>query len=170
MSQHNLHQRLDQDIKFAPSERPKRRRPIAATHKPVIAAFALTASFILAALIHVSSYARLAQLEYRRQELAADARLLKADNTQLRFEVERARAQERVVAIAQQWGMTLADPSSQVDYILMPARARVASGAGIPEPYAVLRDIELARQVTCLVTAGWGGSAWAAAGQQVARP
>jgi cell division protein FtsB len=167
MSQHNLQQRSDKDYKFAPSERPKRRRPIAAAHRPVIAALALTASFIIAALVYVSSYARLAQLEYRRQALTADARGLEAENAQLRYEVERARAQEHVVSIAQTWGMTLADPSSQVDYILMPERADVADAPGVPEPYAVLRNAELAQQVGCLVTTGWAG---AAGSQQVARP
>jgi len=173
MPQQTLQQHLDQDIKFAPSERPKRRRPIAAANAPVIAALALTASFIIAALFHVNAYARLAQLEYRRQALIADARLLDAANIQLRFEIERARAQERVVAVAQQWGLALADPASEVDYIVLPAAASIvaADPAGDAGPYAVLRDTALARQVSSLVTTGWGGAAQGPAGsQQVARP
>lgn len=159
MSQHNLQQRLDQDFKFAPSERPKRRRPIAAATTPVIAALALTASFILAALIHVSSYARLAQLEYRRQALASEARLIEAGNMQLRFEVERARAQERVVTVAQSLGMGLVEPASQVDYIIMPtAAARAAANGRIAASDAVLRDEALARQIRSIVTADWASA------------
>jgi cell division protein FtsL len=168
MSQHNLQQRLHQDIEFAPSERPKRRRPIAAANRPVITALALTASFIMAALIHVSSYARLAQLEYRRQALVAEAARIDAANSQLRFEVERARGQERVTGIAQQWGMALADPACEVDYIVLPAAAGPGSH---PRYYAVLRDLALEQQVTSIVTTGWGGAVQtAAAGQRVARP
>jgi len=169
MSQQTTQQQSNQDIKFAPSERPKRRRPNAAANLPAIAALALTASFIIGAFIYVSSYARLAQLEYRRQALAADVRLLEAANIQLCFQIERARARERVVAAAQQWGMALADPSSQVDYIVMPA-ARGGDARGV-EPYAVLRNVVLARQVSSIVTTGWGGAAQGAAGgRQVARP
>jgi len=171
MSQQSLQQRLHQDIKFAPSERPKRRRPIAAANRPVIAALALTASFIFAAFVHVSSYARLARLEYQGQALASHARCLEAANTQLRFEVERARAQERVVAVAQAWGMTLADPSSQVDYIVLPTQAGGGGAAQGLQLYSVLRDLALARQVSAVVTTGWGAAAQGAAGgQQVARP
>jgi hypothetical protein len=160
MSQHNLQQRLDQDIQFAPSERPKRRRPIVAANLPVIAAHALTASFIILALVHVSSYARLAQLEYRRQALVTASRQLEAANAQLRFEVERARAQERITTSAQQWGMALADPASQVDYIVLPAAAGARRGASdYPRYNAVLRDFALAQQVTSIITTGWGGGA-----------
>jgi hypothetical protein len=171
MSQQNLQQRLHQDTNFAPSERPKRRRPIAAANRPVFAALALTAPFIIAALIHVSSYARLAQLEYRRQALVADARRLEAANSQLRFEIERARAQERVVAVAQHWGMAPADPCSEVDYVLLPAASCLAGADQGLELYAVLRDCALARKVSAVVTTGWGSAAQGAAGgQQVARP
>ena len=166
MSQQNLQQRLDQDIHFAPSERPKRRRPIAAANRPVIAALALTASFILAALFHVSSYARLAGLEYRRQALLAEARLVEAANMQLRFEVERGRAQERVTAIACNWGMTLADPASGVDYIVLPAAGDRPQSA----LWAAVRDAAVARQITSVVTTGCASALHAAAGQQVARP
>jgi len=170
MSQQNSQQRSNQDTNFAPSERPKRRRPAAAANAPVIAALALTAFFILAALIHVSSYARLAQLEYRRQALIADTRCLEAGNCQLRFDIERARAQERVVVAAQNYGMTLADPSSQVDYVVLPAESCVAGGDLSPELCAVWRDRALARKVSAVVTTGWGGAAQGAAGgQQVAR-
>jgi len=169
MSQQMMQQRLDQDIKFAPSERPKRRRPIAAANTPVIAALALTASFFVVSALHVSSYAGLAKLEYRRQALAAEARSLEAENTRLRFDVERARAQERVVGIAQQWGMTLADPASQVDYIILPHAVATASGGS--NTYALLRDLSLAQQVSSVVTTGWGGAARGpGGGQQMARP
>ncbi|UCH36123.1 MAG: hypothetical protein JSV65_07140 [Armatimonadota bacterium] len=173
MSQQNLQQRLDQDFKFAPSERPKRRRPIAATHRPVIAALALTASFIIAGLVYVSSYARVAQLEYRRQALVAEARSFEAANTQLRFDVEQARAQERVVSVAQQWGMALADPASEVDYIVLPPASGVtaADARRDAHPYAVLRDQALAQQVSSVITTGLRGAAeGAAGGQQMARP
>jgi len=171
MSQQNSQQRLHQDINFAPSERPKRRRPVAAANRPVFAALALTAPFIIAALIYVSCYARLAQLEYRRQALVADARCLEAANSQLRFEIERARAQERVIAVAQQWGMAPADPSSQVDYVLLPIESCAAGADQSPELYAVVRDRALAQKVSAVVTTGWGGAAQGAAGgQQVARP
>jgi hypothetical protein len=164
-----MHHQSNQDIKFAPSERPKRRRPIAEANLPAIAALALTASFIIVAFIYVSAYARLAQLEYRRQALTAEVRVLEAANVQLCFQIEHARARERVVAAAEQWGMALADPSSQVDYIVMPAtRAGDARGAA---PDAVLRNLALARKVTSIVTTGWGGAAQGAAGgRQVARP
>jgi hypothetical protein len=169
MSQQMMQQRLDQDYKFAPSERPKRRRPIAAANTPVIAALALTASFFVAAGLHVSSYAGLAKLEYRRQALAAGARALEAENARLRFDVERGRSQERIVAIAQQWSMTPADPSCQVDYIIVPHAALAASGGG--NAYALLRDPSLARQVSSVITTGWGGGARGpAGGQQMARP
>lgn len=172
MSQQNLQQRLDQDITFAPSERPKRRRPIAATNGPLIAALALTASFILAALVHVSSYARLAQLEYRRQALVAEARGLEAANMQLRFEIERARTQERVTAIAEQWGMTLSDPASEVDYVVLPAAAEEGvCSHGSPACYAVVRNLALAQQVTSVITTGWDSAVrTAAAGQPALRP
>jgi hypothetical protein len=169
MSQQMLQQRLDQDYKFAPSERPKRRRPIAATNKPVIAALALTASFCLISALHVASYAGLARLEYRRQAAVAQVRRLEADNTKLRFDVEQARAQERVVGIAQQWGMALADPASQVDYIILPRV--VATIPGGRNPYLLLRDLNLTQQVSSVVTTGWGGAARGpGGGQQMARP
>lgn len=173
MSQQQLQQRLDQDFQFAPSERPKRRRPIAAANKPAVAALALTATLIIAALAHVSSHARLAELEYGRQALIAEARSLQAANAQLRFEVERSRAHERICDLAQRWGMALADPACDVDYIVLPAAA--GNGAADPDrhprTYAVLRDLGLAQQVDSVVTTGWGGAAeGAAGGQQVARP
>ncbi len=118
--------------------------------------------------MHVSSYARLAHLEYRRQALVAESRCLEAANMQLRFEVERARAQGRVTAAAQEWGMTLADPASQVDYVLLPAAA-VTRGPGL---YALLRDSALAQQVASVITADTSSAMQTAAvtGQRVGRP
>ncbi|HUT73707.1 MAG TPA: hypothetical protein VM221_02585 [Armatimonadota bacterium] len=146
---------------------------MATARQPVIAALALTAFFIIAALVHVSSYARLAQFEYQRQALVAETRCLEAANSQLRFDVERARAQERIAAVAQQWGMTVADPAGEVDYIILPsaAGAPVAGSGHYPRFHAVLRDFALARQVTSVVTTGWSPAVRTAAGTaQMGRP
>jgi hypothetical protein len=112
----------------------------------MIAALALTAVLLPAAIAYVGAYARVARTEYRRQQLLDTAQALEKANARLRVEADAARASLSPDEVAQVYELTVADPSTEVDYVRVPQapEAQRASGAA--------RLAAVASRVVALVT------------------
>ena len=107
----------------------------------MIAALALTAVLLPAAIAYVGAYARVARNEYRASSSAQTVRALEKANSRLRVEADAARARLRPAEVAQASELTVANPSTQVDYVRVPqapaaqrARARRATPGWPPWP------------------------------------
>jgi len=101
------------------------RLPKPRTGKPgvkiTLAALALTSLFIIGPIQYVAAYARMAHNEYRRQHLARELRALRSETISLRMRLDGLRSRERVVAFAQEQGMTLVHLKTDVVYLPAPA-------------------------------------------------
>jgi hypothetical protein len=120
MSQQRLQHKSHQEPGLAPSEQSDSRLPRPSTHTAIVAALALTAVLLTAATAYVAAYARVACNEYHRQQLLETAQGLEKSNTRLRLQADAARAALRPVEVALAYDLTIADPSTQVDYVRVP--------------------------------------------------
>lgn len=115
------HSKIWQPLKpkpgFAPSPQANVRRPGRRVTKVVFLALVLTAL----SFIYVGAYARIDRDEDRRQEFREKITDLERANAHLWLQVNQLQAPDRMHRIALAEGMKLADPSCDIDFVIVPS-------------------------------------------------
>ena len=116
-----------------PAASVERRRARQAVPLPLLRGVGLASAVIvtalLLALVYATGWARLTKEDHLRQKLEAETENLRADNVRLGFALDLAHSPQYIAEVAQQAGMRLADPATELDQAILP---------GAKQPAAVL--------------------------------